>query len=75
LNELKQAGVLLNTGYELVSQEGTSHQPVFSIMAWAATADQRWTTEPVRAPSKKAGQRAAAESLLRLLADHGITRF
>ena len=39
-----------------------------------ATSQQRWTTEPVRAPSKKAGQRAAAESLLDLLANHGITR-
>jgi dsRNA-specific ribonuclease len=75
LNELKQAGVLQDTGYDVVQQEGPSHQPVFSVVARATTEDGRtFTTEPVRASSKKSGQRAAAEKLLDLLVEHGITR-
>lgn len=75
LNELKQAGLVQSTGYELVQQEGPNHQPVFSLVAWAKTPDgETWVTDPVSAPSKKAGQRAAAERLLDLLAARGLTR-
>jgi dsRNA-specific ribonuclease len=75
LNELKQAGILQSTGYEVIQQDGPSHQPVFTLVAWATTPDgQTSVTAPVSAPSKKAGQRAAAERLLELLAERGITR-
>jgi dsRNA-specific ribonuclease len=75
LNELKQAGVLQGVGYEVVQQDGPSHNPVFSTVAWATTEDgQSWTTDPVRTSSKKSGQRAAADRLLDLLVEQGITR-
>ena len=74
LNELRQAGVLTAAGYDVVHEEGPSHQPVFSTVAWATTPDgQNWRVSPVRASSKKAGQRSAAEQLLELLVAHGIT--
>jgi Cft2 family RNA processing exonuclease/dsRNA-specific ribonuclease len=75
LNELKQAGILQSFGYEVVNEEGPSHQPVFSIVAWTTTPDgQSWRTAPVRGASKKSGQRSAAEGLLALLVEHGVTR-
>lgn len=75
LNELKQVGLLTAYGYEVTDQEGPSHQPVFTIAAWATTPDQKtWRTAPVCAPSKKAAQRTAAENLLDLLAEQGVTR-
>jgi len=75
LNELKQVGILQSLGYEVVDEDSPSHQPVFSIVAWTTTPDgQTWRTAPVRASSKKSGQRSAAESLLDLLVEHGITR-
>jgi dsRNA-specific ribonuclease len=75
LNELKQVGILQSFGYEVVNEDGPSHQPVFSIVAWTTTPDgQTWHTAPVRGSSKKSGQRSAAEGLLALLVEHGITR-
>lgn len=75
LNELKQVGILQSFGYEVVGEEGPSHQPVFSIVAWGTAPDgQTWRTAPVRASSKKSGQRSAAESLLEVLSQQGITR-
>jgi hypothetical protein len=75
LNELKQVGILRSFGYEVPDQEGPSHLPVFSIIAWATTPDGRtWRTAPLCASSKKSGQRSAAESLLDLLVEQGITR-
>jgi dsRNA-specific ribonuclease len=75
LNELKQVGILQSFGYEVASQDGPSHQPVFSIVGWATTPDGRtWRTAPVCASSKKLGQRSAAESLLDVLVEQGITR-
>jgi len=75
LNELKQVGILQSFGYEVASQDGPSHQPVFSIVAWTTTPDGRtWRTTPVCASSKKSGQRSAAERLLELLVEQGITR-
>ena len=75
LNELKQVGILQSFGYEVVNENGPSHQPVFSIIAWTTTPDgQTWRTAPVRGSSKKSGQRSAAEGLLELLVEHGITR-
>jgi len=75
LNELKQVGVLQSFGYEVASQDGPSHQPVFSIVAWMTTPDGRtWRSAVVSASSKKSGQRSAAEGLLDVLVEHGITR-
>jgi Cft2 family RNA processing exonuclease/dsRNA-specific ribonuclease len=75
LNELKQVGILQSFGYEVTDQDGPSHQPVFSIVARATTPDGRtWRTAPVCASSKKSGQRSAAENLLDLLVEHGVTR-
>jgi len=75
LNELKQVGILQSFGYEVVQEGGPSHQPVFSIVAWTTTHDgQTWRAAAVRASSKKSGQRLAAESLLEMLVDQGITR-
>ena len=47
LNELKQVGILQCFGYEVASQDGPSHQPVFSIVGWATTPDGR-TCAPLR---------------------------
>lgn len=75
LNELTQAGLLQAVGYELLGQSGPSHQPTFAGLAWAAIADGRTLrTEPVTAPSKKAGQRQAAGRLVDLLIQEGLTR-
>ena len=74
LNELTQAGILQATGYEVLDQSGPSHQPTFAVVAWATTpAGQTWRTEPVCASSKKSAQRAAADQLLDLLAQEGMT--
>ena len=75
LNELKQVGILRTTGYDVVQEDSPSHQPVFSVVAWATTADGRtWRADPVRASTKKSGQRSAAERLLDSLVEHRITR-
>jgi dsRNA-specific ribonuclease len=75
LNELTQAGVLQATGYDVVDQSGPSHQPTFTVVAWATTAaGQTLRTEAVCASSKKSAQRTAADQLLDLLAQEGITR-
>jgi dsRNA-specific ribonuclease len=75
VNELMQAGLLLATGYELLDPTGPSHQPTFTVVAWATFADGRTVrAEPVNASSKKFGQRAAADRLLALLVQEGITR-
>jgi len=75
LNELTQAGLLQTTGFELLDQTGPSHQPTFTVVAWATVPDGRTIrTEPVNALSKKSGQRTAADRLLDRLVDEGITR-
>jgi len=75
LNELAQVGLLQATGYELLDETGPSHQPTFSIVAWATLPDSRTVrTEPSNASSKKSGQQAAADRLLDLLVHEGITR-
>jgi Cft2 family RNA processing exonuclease len=75
LNELCQVGVLQATGYEVPDQIGPSHQPTFSVIAWATTPEgETIRTEPILAPSKKAGQRLAADQLLDLLVAAGLSR-
>ncbi len=75
LNELAQAGLLQAAGYDLLDQSGPSHQPTFTVVAWATFPDGRTIrADPVNASSKKIGQRAAADRLLGLLAQEGITR-
>ena len=75
LNELAQVGLLQAFGYDLLDQTGPSHQPTFATVAWATIPDGRTLrTEPINASSKKSGQRAAADRLLGLLVDEGITR-
>lgn len=75
LNELAQVGLLQATGYELLDETGPSHQPTFTMVAWATLPDSRTVrTEPINASSKKSGQRTAADRLLDLLVDEGITR-
>ncbi|MBM4090660.1 MAG: MBL fold metallo-hydrolase [Planctomycetes bacterium] len=75
INELVQAGLVQASGYEFLDQTGPSHQPTFTIVAWARIADGRTVrTQPIGAPSKKSGQRAAADRLLDLLVSEGITR-
>lgn len=74
LNELKQARLLQTSGCDVVQEGGPSHQPVFAAVAWATTpAGQTWRTDPVRASSKKSAQRSAAERLLKILVEQGIT--
>jgi hypothetical protein len=75
INELCQAGVLRAASYDLVDQSGPSHQPVFTVVAWATTPEgHTFRTEPVEAPSKKGAQRQAAERLLDLLVTAGLSR-
>jgi Cft2 family RNA processing exonuclease/dsRNA-specific ribonuclease len=75
LNELTHAGLLQATGYEFLDQTGPTHQPTFTLIAWATTPEGRtMRTEPIHAPSKKTGQRTAATRLLDLLVGAGITR-
>jgi dsRNA-specific ribonuclease len=75
LNELTQAGLLQATGYEQLGQTGPSHQPTFAVIAWATTPDgHTLRTDAAHASSKKSAQRAAAEHLLNLLVEEGITR-
>ena len=74
LNELRQAGILQASGYETIDQTGPSHQPTFSVVAWATTPEGQTTrTEPVSGGSKKSAQRAAAARLLERLVAKGIT--
>jgi dsRNA-specific ribonuclease len=75
LNELCQVGLLQAVGYDVLDQTGPSHQPTFAIVAWAQTsAGDMIRAEPVHAPSKKSGQREAADRLLDLLVANGLTR-
>jgi Cft2 family RNA processing exonuclease/dsRNA-specific ribonuclease len=75
LNELTQAGILATVGYEVLDQSGPSHAPTFSTGAWATLPNgSTLRSEPIAAPSKKSGQRLAAEQLLALLVREGITR-
>ena len=68
LNELCQAGILQATGYEVLDQTGPSHQPTFSVVAWATTPEgTTFRTDPIQPPSKKSGQRLAADQLFDLL--------
>jgi Cft2 family RNA processing exonuclease/dsRNA-specific ribonuclease len=74
LNELTQAGLLQASGYEPLDQAGPSHQPTFTVVAWATAADGRTVrSEPTSGASKKSAQRAAAGRLLDLLVQQGIT--
>ena len=75
INELCQAGVLQAAHYEVLDQSGPSHQPTFSVVAWATTPDGKTVrTEPVQAPSKKVAQEQAADYLLDLLVAAGLSR-
>ncbi len=75
LNELRQVGILQDIGYEVLDQTGPSHQPTFSVIAWATTLEgHTHSSQPVQASSKKSGQRLAADRLLDLLVAAGITR-
>lgn len=75
LNELAQAGLLKSSGNELLSQSGPSHQPKFTIVAWAMLPDgQTIRGEPIEGSSKKSAQTAAAGNLLDVLVAQGITR-
>jgi dsRNA-specific ribonuclease len=75
LNELCQVGILQAAGYEVLDQTGPSHQPTFSVVAWATTPDgTTFRTDPIQAPSKKSGQRLAAEQLFDLLVTAGLSR-
>jgi len=74
LNELRQAGLLRASGFEIVDQTGPSHQPTFTVVAWGTTPEGRTIrAEPVSGSSKKSAQRAAAAQLLDLLVNEGIT--
>lgn len=76
LNELTQAGLLGGSGFDLLDQSGPSHQPTFVVVAWTRLLDGRTLrTEPAHAPSKKAAQRLAGESMVALLVEEGITRW
>ena len=74
LNELKQVGILQSFGYEVVNQDGPSHQPVFSIVAWATTPDGRtWRTAPVVCVIQEVGpaiRRRGPAGLARGTRDH-----
>jgi len=49
-------------------------QPTFTVIARATgSSGQQWRTEPVEGTSKKASQWAAADRLLDLLVQDGIT--
>ncbi len=75
LNELKQAGLVSQFDYEITRKGGPSHQPVFEVVGHVTMPEGRtWTTEPIAAPSKKVGQRVAADRLLDLLIEQEITR-
>ncbi len=75
LNEMCQARILQSSGYDLLGQSGPSHQPTFTVAAWAVTAEgQTLRTDPAHAASKKAALRAAADQLLDLLVQQGLTR-
>jgi dsRNA-specific ribonuclease len=75
LNELTQAGLIQASGHDLIDQTGPSHQPSFTVVAWATVPDGRTLrTEPASASSKKSAQRAAADRLVDMLVREGITR-
>ncbi len=75
LNELRQAGRLEDYGYELLEQNGPSHQPTFRVVAWARLPDGRsLRTDVVEASAKKAAQRLAADRLMERLAEAGVRR-
>jgi dsRNA-specific ribonuclease len=73
LNELRQTGVVRDFGYEEVERSGPSHQPVFTMTAWAILEDdEKITGDLVRADSKKAAQLAAAGALVDRMVTMGL---
>jgi dsRNA-specific ribonuclease len=73
LNELRQTGVIQDFGYEETERSGPSHQPVFTMTAWAILEDdEKITGGPVRADSKKAAQLAAAGALVDRMVAMGL---
>jgi dsRNA-specific ribonuclease len=74
LNEMRQVGLLRDFGYALRGREGPSHQPVFTVAAWAVDPEGARIEGPdCDAPSRKAAERAAAEGLLAALGARGST--
>jgi dsRNA-specific ribonuclease len=64
---------LASFGYCLVAQGGPSHQPLFTVAAWAELpGGERLEGKAVEAPSKKAAERAAASERVAVLSDRGI---
>jgi dsRNA-specific ribonuclease len=68
LNQWRQQKHLVNFGYDLIAHQGSSHQPVFVMTAWAELpGGDRRTTDQVTAGSKKEAQVVAASALRALL--------
>ncbi|MBU1701169.1 MAG: MBL fold metallo-hydrolase [Candidatus Eisenbacteria bacterium] len=73
INELRQAGVIRDFGYEEIDRSGPSHRPVFTMVGWVTVPNgERIDSAPAEASSKKEAQRAAAELLNKRLAEAGI---
>jgi dsRNA-specific ribonuclease len=73
LNEFSQVGEIAAFGYRLVAQGGPSHQPVFTVAAWADLPEgERIEGSAAQAASKKAAERAAASALVAALVERGI---
>ena len=68
-----QKGTIRDFGYEETGRTGPTHQPVFTMVAWAITLlDEKITGDPMQADSKKDAQRAAAEALVDRLVSFGL---
>jgi Cft2 family RNA processing exonuclease/dsRNA-specific ribonuclease len=75
LNQMRQQGVLLDFGYELVSQAGAQHQPIFVMQGWALLRSQeRVTGGAVKAPSKKRAEQESAKALFVALQERGFVQ-
>lgn len=72
LNQYRQNGVLQDFGYHLLEVAGQSHQPLFTLKAWAFLSPEkgRIEGEKVQASSKKEAQLLAAQSLILQLHHH-----
>ena len=70
LNQMKQMGVLLDFGYELLERKGTPHEPVFTMQGWFEVPDSpKRVTGQVTAGSKKECQKLCADLIFEMFCE------
>lgn len=70
LNTLQQTKKIGACAFDVVSQKGSAHSPIFEVRGWAEVSGQKMFGPTQTGPSKKDAEAAAAASLLAMLEQH-----